>query len=103
MEYNIELEVYFEVKDSTVYGGLGSIGYASTKINVCQINYEKESIFNKKELMEEYIENQRKGMAEFCKASVECVKVISKEEYDSNTDWADEANQYFRKAEEEKC
>lgn len=86
MEYNIKLEVYFEVKDSKVYGGLGSVGYASAEINGCQINYEKESVFNKQELMEEYIENQKNGMAEFCKVPVECVRVISKEEYENNTD-----------------
>ena len=33
MVYNIKLEVYFEVKDSEVYGGLESVGYASTGIN----------------------------------------------------------------------
>ncbi len=43
MEYNIKLEVYFEVKDSEVYGGLESVGYASTGINGCKINYAKES------------------------------------------------------------
>lgn len=33
MEYNIKLEVYFEVMDADVYGGLGSVGYASAGIN----------------------------------------------------------------------
>ncbi len=92
MKYNIKLEVYFEVKDSEIYGGIGTVGYASEGMDGCKINYAKESVFNKKELMQEYIENRRKGMAEFCKVSHECVRVISKEEYDSNTDCDDEAN-----------
>ena len=86
MEYNIKLEVYFEVKDAAVYGGLSSVGYASAEIDSCKIDYGKEGIFNKKELMEEYIKRQREGMAELCKVPVECVRVISKEEYDCNTD-----------------
>ncbi len=45
-----------------------------------------DNLFNKKELMEEYIKSQREGMAEFCKVPLECVRTISKEEYDSNTD-----------------
>lgn len=86
MEYNIKLEVYFEVMDADVYGGLGSVGYASAGINGCQIDYGKEGIFNKKELMEEYVKSQRKGMAELCNVPLECVRIISKEEYDDNTD-----------------
>lgn len=64
----------------------GAVGYASTGMDGCQINYAKDSVFNKKELMEKYIANQKEGMAEFCKVPIECVRVISKEEYDSNTD-----------------
>jgi len=86
MEFNIKLTLYFEIRDSEIYGGAGSIGYTSFGIEFNGINYEKDNLLNKKEIMETYISDQTKGMAEFTKVPVECVRVISKEEYESNTD-----------------
>lgn len=86
MEFNIKLSLYFEIKDSEIYGGLGSIGYSETRADFECINYEKDNLFNKKEIMEEYISLQTKHMAAFLKVPVECVRVISKEEYEENTD-----------------
>ncbi len=34
MEFNIKLTLYFEIKDSYIYGGLGSIGYMSSGIEI---------------------------------------------------------------------
>lgn len=86
MEFNIKLSLYFEIKDSDVYGGEGSIGYLCMAIELNHLNYEKDNLFNKKEIMEGYILDQTKNMAEFSKVPVECVRVISKEEYEENTD-----------------
>ena len=86
MEFNIKLTLYFEIKDSVIYGGLGSIGYSSFGIELNRINYEKDNLFNKKEIMEGYISGQKEAMAELAKVPVECVRVISKGEYESNTD-----------------
>lgn len=86
MEFNIKLTLYFEIRDSIIYGGLGSIGYTSFGIELDRLNYEKDNLFNKKEIMERYISHQTGAMAEFTKVPVECVRVISKEEYESNTD-----------------
>ena len=81
MEFNIKLSLYFEIKDSHIYGGEDSIGYLCTAIELNRLNYEKDNLFNKKELMEVYISEQTKNTAKFCKIPVECVRVISKEEY----------------------
>lgn len=86
MDFNIKLTLYFEIRDSEVYGGLGSTGYSEIGINLEQINYDRDNLFNKKELMEEYISLQTKYMAGFSRVPVECVRLISKDEYESNTD-----------------
>lgn len=86
MRFNIKLTLYFEIRDSIIYGGLGSIGYSSFGIELNGINYEKDNLFNKKEIMERYISDQKKDTAELAKVPVECVRVISKEEYERNTD-----------------
>lgn len=86
MDFNIKLSLFFEIKDSYIYGGEGSIGYSCMAIELNQLDYEKDNLLNKKEIMESYISDQTKNMAEFSKVSVECVRVISKEEYEENTD-----------------
>ena len=86
MEFNIKLTLYFEIKDSEIYGGVGSVGYLSEGIEVNRIDYEKDNLFNKRELMERYVSEQTEAVAEFVKVPVGCMRVISKEEYDSNTD-----------------
>lgn len=86
MEFNIKLSLYFEIKDSHIYGGEGTIGYLSVVIELNHLDYEKDNLFNKKEIMEEYISDQTKNMATLSKVPVECVRVISKEEYEANTD-----------------
>lgn len=86
MEFNIKLTLYFEIRDSEIYGGAGSIGYTSLGIELNGINYEKDNLLNTKKMMEMYISDQTKSMAEFTKVPVECVRVISKEEFEDNTD-----------------
>ncbi len=86
MKFSIELTLYFEIRDSEFYGGYGTIGYSSVGMEFDQINYEKDNLLNKKEMMEGYISDQKKNMAKLSKVPVECVRVISKEEYESNAD-----------------
>ena len=90
MEFSIKLSVYFEVKDSPVFGGHGTVGYACMSINVKRISYEKDNLFNNAELMNEYIEGQAKDMAEFCEVPRENVRIISEEEYEENTEEGEE-------------
>lgn len=86
MKINIKLTLYFEIKNSQVYGGMGSIGYSEIGVEFSQINYEKDNLFNKKEIMERYISVQTKNTAELLGVPAECVRLISKEEYEENTD-----------------
>lgn len=86
MEFHIKLSIYFEITDAELYGGEDSIGYASSGVEIFQINYEKDNLFNKKELMEKYIDDQAKAMAAMAKVPIENVRVISKEEYEINAD-----------------
>ena len=67
MEFNIKLSLYFEIKDSYIYGGEDSIGYICTAIELNHLNYEKDNLFNKKELMEVYISEQTEIQQSFVK------------------------------------
>lgn len=86
LEFQLKLTLYFEIKDSEIYGGPGTIGYMSLGIDIEGLDYEKDNLFNKREIMERYIGGQIKAAAAFAKVPAECVCVISKEEYDINTD-----------------
>ena len=65
----MSLGIYFEVKDAEIYGGEGTVGYAATIVD-----------FTK------YAESQKEGMAQSCHVPVEKVRVISRDEYEENTD-----------------
>lgn len=86
LEFNIKLTIYFEIKDAEIYGGPGTIGYMSSGIEIAHLDYEKDNPFNQREIMEKYIADQTKGVAAFAKVPVECVRLISKEEYEISTD-----------------
>ena len=86
MQFGIKLTIYFKIENAEVFGEPGSVGYSSIGVDIAQIDYDTVNIFNKKELMEEYISEKKRAMAEFCKVSAEYVHVISKEEYDANVD-----------------
>lgn len=86
MDIDIKLTLYFEIRDSQIFGGEGTIGYSEMGVNFSRINYEKDNLFNKKELMKSYISEQTKNMAASLDIPAECLRLISKEEYESNTD-----------------
>lgn len=90
MEFSIKLSIYFEVKDSLVYGGSESIGYAGKGINFTGIDYGEANVFNNEELMKQYIEKEREWMAGFCEVPKDNVRVISEQEYEANTEGDDE-------------
>ena len=75
----VTLSVYFEIKDSAMYGGEGSIGYASTSVDLKIASLENANIL-------EYIENQQKGMAEVLKVDIDKVRVIPRTEYAAETE-----------------
>lgn len=70
---------YFEVKDAEIYGGEGTVGYAATIVDISLSGLQKAD-FTK------YAESRKKGMAQFCHVPVEKVRVISRDEYEENTD-----------------
>lgn len=73
----IEVTLYFEIKDSSVYGGKGSIGYCSIKIgDVKKVDKMNDDHIN-------YFIKQAASMTE---VPPENVRLISKVEYDKNTE-----------------
>ncbi len=74
---HIEVSLHLEIKDSEMYGGEGTVGYAMNRwVGV----YDIESI---NDIM---IESTIKSYARMMNVPVENVKMISKEEYDAATD-----------------
>ena len=75
----ITLGLYFEIKDSELYGGEGSVGYANTNVDLKIGCLENTNIY-------QYVKKQTKGIAEMCNVDVGKVKVISRTEYQKETD-----------------
>ena len=75
----VTLGLYFEIKDAYLYGGNGSIGYFNTNADLKISNLLKADVYN-------YVEAQRKGVADVCHVDVEKVRVISRTEYENNTE-----------------
>lgn len=76
---NVTLVLYFEVKNSEVYGGDGTVGYAEQRMDL-----ETNDLSNVKLL--EASECATNGIAELCKVPAENVRIISRTEYEDNTD-----------------
>lgn len=70
---NITITLYFEFKDAEKYGGKGTVGYAYQKYEECETM----------ENIDELVEKSRKQIADSIKSPVECVRLISKKEYES--------------------
>ena len=75
----ISIAIYLEIKDAEIYGGEGTVGYAATIADISLSGLQKAD-FTK------YAESQKEGMAQFCHVPVEKVRVISRDEYEENTD-----------------
>lgn len=78
-ENMITLSLYFEISDSAIYGGEGSIGYANTNVDLKAANLKNTDVCK-------YAEDQRSGVAELCKVKADKVRIISRTEYEENTD-----------------
>lgn len=76
---NVTISLYFEIKDSYVYGGAGTIGYSEIKADLIAEKFSKIDL-------EMFAENQICGIAEFCKVPDGNVRVISRSEYEQNTE-----------------
>lgn len=75
----ITLGLYFEVHDADIYGGKGTVGYANINADL------KVSALAKADLIK-YVEGQRQGVANMCKVDTEKVIIISKTDYEKETE-----------------
>lgn len=76
---SMSLGIYFEIKDSGLYGGEGTTGYAAT---IVEISIEGLQNAN----FEKYANSQLEAMASMAKVPKEKVRIISKDEYEENTE-----------------
>lgn len=74
-EDTVSLSLYFEIKNSVIYGGDDTVGYAMTNVEV------KISSLKNADIMK-YAENQKSGIAKMCEVDIDKVKIISKEVYE---------------------
>lgn len=78
MEFvNISMKTYYEIKDSTMYGGEGSIGYSMVEMEQCK---------TLENLTKEHLEAMKEGIAKTLGVPVGKVRMISKEEYEANVE-----------------
>ena len=82
----ITIGLYYEIHDAAMYGGIGTIGYANTNIELKVSALAKADISN-------YVEMQRQGVAEMLEVDKEKVIVISRTDYEECTadeeDWSE--------------
>lgn len=76
---NITLVFYFEIIDAEIYGGDGEVGYAEQKIDL--ITSDLSNI-----KLQEAAKSTREGFAKLCKVPAENVRIISRAEYEDNTE-----------------
>ena len=83
-EMKIRISLYFEIKDSEMFGGEGSVGYAERNMDFT-VTEKKPRIF--KESAYDYVKRAIANMAKSLGVSEECIRTISKEEYKENTEY----------------
>lgn len=79
----IMTSIYFEIKDSEMFGGEGSVGYTEQSVGFT-VTEEKPRIF--KESAYDYVKKAIANMAKSLGVSEACIRTISKEEYEENTE-----------------
>ena len=75
----VTVSLFFKIKDADIFGGAGSIGYSESKID---LNTADLSGFK----LQEYAKGQIESFAELLKASEENIQIVSRQEYEDNTD-----------------
>lgn len=83
-EMKIRISLYFEIKDSEMFGGEGSVGYAERNMDFT-VTEKKPRIF--KESAYDYVKKAIANMVESLGVSEACIRTISKEEYEENTEY----------------
>ncbi len=78
-EINATISLYFEVKDAEIFGGAGEVGYSEINMDLAM---EDLSSVKLQVFAEENIAN----FAEMFKIPKENVRIISRTEYEANTE-----------------
>ena len=78
-EINVTISLYFEVKDAKMFGGVGEVGYTETKMD---LEIEDLSKFK----LQTYAEKNLENYAEILKVPKENIRIISRTEYEENTE-----------------
>lgn len=77
MKINVTIHLFFEIKNSYMFEY--ETGYSETRAEFKTENFEN---FN----LKKYAEEQREVFAKMCKVPVENVRIISRKEYEENTE-----------------
>ena len=86
---SVDVGLYFEISNSDMFGGQGTVGYSATKF---------ESVGNLEALDDSFVQKQIEALARMLKVTSENVRLISKEEYDRET--ADDEYDWYEPDEE---
>ncbi|MGC4018382.1 MAG: hypothetical protein QM793_03565 [Muricomes sp.] len=74
---HVTASLHFEISDSYMFGGEGTIGYMTINLG---------GIGDVSKITDDYIDARRQEHADLFQVPVESVKLISKEEYDRETE-----------------
>lgn len=74
---DVSVKMYYEIKNSRMYGGEGSIGYSAIEMDQCR---------NPDQMTEELLDTTRRDVAALLKVEEENVRMISREEYEANVE-----------------
>lgn len=85
---SMSLGIYFEIKDAELYGGEGTTGYAATIVGISIEGLQNADF-------EKYADRQLEAMASMAKVPKEKVRIISKDEYEENTEEEYEATMTY--------
>ena len=70
----ITLKLFFEIKDSQLFGGIGKAGYIESGMEISGEDLEQVNL-------RRYAEEQKKGIAQMCGVTEAKVEIISEERY----------------------
>lgn len=87
---DITLTLHFEVKDAEVFGGAGSVGYTSVALKHAKAGDQLAGIIAHSVQCERFLYAQRKATADLLDVPAECVRAITYEQYEAETEEDDE-------------
>lgn len=82
----VRISIFFEIKDAAIYGGIGSVGYSE-----CAVSGNGKMLATN---LQSYADGYKYDMASFLHIPEECVRIISKEEYEAHTEDEEEETEF---------